>query len=184
MAEETPSGSLGFAPIILQRMSSSWRSARDDRALGIEPVEQHRPLLRMADQVRRAVAWVYKNAASFGGDPNRLYLSGHSSGGHLAGVVLVTDWEKDYGVPKEAVGHLLSRYGALACEAVVFFDPDRAAQFAFQRKRGGHTLSKGRFLGAQMEAYLTDGLWLTNARRANAAASSLAEGLLRSPGVR
>src|ERR1700734_1608976 len=77
-----------------------------------------------------------------------------------------------------------TKNGALACEAVVFFDPERAANFAFQRKRGGQTLSKGRFLGAQMEAYLTDGLWLTNARRANAAASSLAEGLLRAPGVR
>jgi len=36
-------------------------------------------LMPMADQVRRAVAWVYKNAASFGADPNHLYLSGHSS---------------------------------------------------------------------------------------------------------
>ena len=42
-------------------------------------------LMTMADQVRRAVSWVAKNAASFGGDPNRLYLSGHSSGGHLGG---------------------------------------------------------------------------------------------------
>jgi threonine aldolase len=77
-----------------------------------------------------------------------------------------------------------TKNGALACEAVVFFDADKAGQFAFQRKRGGHTLSKGRFLGAQMVGYLTDGLWLDNARRANAAAASLAEGLLRAPGVR
>jgi threonine aldolase len=60
-----------------------------------------------------------------------------------------------------------TKNGALACEAVVFFDADKAGQFAFQRKRGGHTLSKGRFLGAQMVGYLTDGLWLDNARRAN-----------------
>ena len=60
-------------------------------------------LMTMADQVRRGVAWVYKNAASFGGDPNRLYLSGFSSGGHLAGVVLVTDWEKDFGLPANVV---------------------------------------------------------------------------------
>ena len=60
-------------------------------------------LTPMADQVRRAVAWVYKNAARFGGDPNRLYLSGHSSGAHLAGVVLVTDWQKDFGLPDEIV---------------------------------------------------------------------------------
>ena len=77
-----------------------------------------------------------------------------------------------------------TKNGALACEAVVFFDPGKAGQFAFQRKRGGHTLSKGRFLGAQMVGYLADGLWLDNARRANAAAASLAEGLLRAPGVR
>src|SRR5215831_16501325 len=50
-------------------------------------------LMPMADQVRRAVAWVYRNAKSFGGDPDRIYVSGHSSGGHLAGVLLTTDWE-------------------------------------------------------------------------------------------
>jgi arylformamidase len=60
-------------------------------------------LMTMADQVRRAVAWVYKNAASFGGDPNRLYLAGHSSGSHLAGVVLVTNWQKDFGLPTDIV---------------------------------------------------------------------------------
>jgi arylformamidase len=60
-------------------------------------------LMPMADQVRRAVAWVYRNAASFGGDPNRVFVSGHSSGGHLAGVVLVTDWQKDFGLPKDVV---------------------------------------------------------------------------------
>ena len=60
-------------------------------------------LLAMADQVRRAVAWCYTNAASFGGDPNRLYVSGHSSGGHLAGVVAVTDWVRDFGLPADAV---------------------------------------------------------------------------------
>jgi arylformamidase len=60
-------------------------------------------LMVMADQVRRAFAWVYKNAASFGGDPNRLYLAGHSSGAHLAGVVLITDWEKDLGLPRGIV---------------------------------------------------------------------------------
>jgi arylformamidase len=55
-------------------------------------------LFPMVDQCRRAVAWVYKNAASFGGDPNAVYLAGHSSGGHLAGCVVITDWAKD-GLP-------------------------------------------------------------------------------------
>ena len=57
----------------------------------------------MANQVCRAIAWVYKNAASFDGDPSRLYIGGHSSGAHLCGVALVTDWEKEFGLPVDAV---------------------------------------------------------------------------------
>ncbi|MFZ2065765.1 MAG: alpha/beta hydrolase [Xanthobacteraceae bacterium] len=57
----------------------------------------------MAAQVRRAVAWTYKNAKSFGGDANRLYVGGHSSGGHLSGVVLVTDWQKEFGLPGDII---------------------------------------------------------------------------------
>ena len=60
-------------------------------------------LQMMADQVRRGVAWVYKNATSFGGDANRLYIGGHSSGGHLCGVTLVTDWQKDFGLPADII---------------------------------------------------------------------------------
>jgi arylformamidase len=56
-------------------------------------------LMTMAQQVRRAVAWVYRNARSFGGDPERLYVSGHSSGGHLTSVLLTTDWAGEFGLP-------------------------------------------------------------------------------------
>jgi arylformamidase len=60
-------------------------------------------LMTMADQVRRAVAWVCKNAASFGGDPNRIYLAGHSSGAHLGGVVTITDWEREFDLPRNVL---------------------------------------------------------------------------------
>jgi arylformamidase len=59
-------------------------------------------LRSMVDQVRRAIAWVYKNAASFGGDAERIYLCGHSSGAHLAGCALTTDWPA-YGVPMNII---------------------------------------------------------------------------------
>jgi arylformamidase len=60
-------------------------------------------LLPLAEQVRRAVAWVYGNAQRFGGDPNRIYISGHSSGGHLAAVLLTTDWRKDFTLPVDTI---------------------------------------------------------------------------------
>ena len=53
--------------------------------------------------MRRAVAWVYRNAASFGADPTRLYVGGHSSGGHLCSVALVTDWAKEFGLPADMI---------------------------------------------------------------------------------
>lgn len=67
--------------------------------------------------------------------------------------------------------------GALAAEAVVFFDPARAAGMPERRKRGGHLISKHRFVAAQIEAYLADDLWLGLARHANAMADRLAAGL-------
>jgi threonine aldolase len=60
---------------------------------------------------------------------------------------------------------------------VVFFDTNLAEDFLYRRMRSGQLVSKSRYLGAQMLAYLQDGLWLDNARRANALARRLAEGL-------
>jgi len=64
--------------------------------------------------------------------------------------------------------------GALAAEAIVFFDPARAAGMAERRKRGGHLLSKHRFLAAQLDAYFADGCWLELAAHANRMADRLA----------
>jgi arylformamidase len=76
-------------------------------------------LAPIADQVRRAVAWLYTNAWSFGGDPRRLYVCGHSSGGHLAGVVLTTDWGREFGLPADVV-----RAGLL-CSGMYDLEPVR-----------------------------------------------------------
>ena len=72
----------------------------------------------MADQVRRAIVWTYKNAAALGGDPDRLYIGGHSSGGHLSAVALVTDWRNDYGVPEDIVKGGLCMSGMYDMKAV------------------------------------------------------------------
>jgi threonine aldolase len=64
--------------------------------------------------------------------------------------------------------------GAMNAEALVLFDPALADLTRYRRKRAGHLQSKGRFLAAQLLAMVEDGLWLANARAANAAAQEIA----------
>ena len=78
-------------------------------------------LLPIADQVRRAVAFVYKNAKTFGGDPSRIYVSSQSSGAHLAGNVVTTDWKR-YSVPNDVVK------GALLCSGMYDLKPVRLSK--------------------------------------------------------
>ncbi|MFO1427579.1 MAG: low specificity L-threonine aldolase [Steroidobacteraceae bacterium] len=66
-----------------------------------------------------------------------------------------------------------TKNGALAAEAVVFFDPALARDFELRRKRAGHLFSKMRFVSAQLLAYLDGELWLRNARRANGLAREI-----------
>ena len=76
-----------------------------------------------------------------------------------------------------------TKNGCLAAEAVVFFKPELAENFAFFHKRSGQLLSKMRFIAAQLDAYVTGDVWLRNARHANAMAQRLSEGLAALPGI-
>lgn len=68
-----------------------------------------------------------------------------------------------------------TKNGALGAEAVIVFNKARVGDVARLRKRSGHLLSKHRFVAAQMDAYLANGLWLTLAQRANRLAARIAE---------
>jgi arylformamidase len=71
--------------------------------------ESNGDLMPMVEQVRNAIAWTARNAKTFGGDVERIYLSGFSSGSHLAGVALLTDWRKDFDLPGNLIkGAVLS----------------------------------------------------------------------------
>ena len=70
-----------------------------------------------------------------------------------------------------------TKNGAMGAEVVIFFDADLAKEFEFRRKRGGHLFSKMRLLSSQLDAYFTDGLWLSNAKHANTMARRLVAGL-------
>ena len=83
----------------------------------------------------------------------------------------------------DAVSFGGTKNGLMGVEAVVLFDPARSWEFELRRKRAAQLFSKHRYLGAQMAAYLTDGLWLDMARAANGAMSLLVEGLRPLGGV-
>jgi arylformamidase len=57
----------------------------------------------IVNQIRRAMAWVHKNAAKYNGDKTNITLSGHSAGGHLVGMMLATDWKSEAGLPNTLI---------------------------------------------------------------------------------
>jgi arylformamidase len=68
---------------------------------GVETMDGRLPPI--LEQIKRAVAWVYRSAERFGGDRNRIHVTGHSSGGHWAGVLLLTDWQAEFGLPNDLI---------------------------------------------------------------------------------
>jgi threonine aldolase len=76
-----------------------------------------------------------------------------------------------------------TKNGAMAAEAVIFFNRDLAETFRYRLKRSGHLFSKMQFLSVQLEAYIRNDLWLKNATHANKMASQLVQKLTMLPGV-
>lgn len=76
-----------------------------------------------------------------------------------------------------------TKNGCMAAEAVVFFKPELVQSFPFLHKRAGQLLSKMRFISAQLDAYISDDVWLRNARHANKMAAKLSKGLVEIPGI-
>jgi threonine aldolase len=99
----------------------------------------------------------------------------HVDGARFANAVAFlgcTPWEACQGAAALSFGCV--KNGGMSAEALVFFDSELADVARLRRKRAGHLQSKGRFLAAQLLAMAEDGLWLENARSANAAAAELA----------
>ncbi|MFC1861520.1 alpha/beta hydrolase [Chloroflexota bacterium] len=69
-------------------------------------------------QNRAVIVWAYHNAGSYGGDQQRLYICGHSSGGHLAGMMMATDWQKEYGLSGDLIKAATSISGMYELEPV------------------------------------------------------------------
>ncbi|WAC28446.1 threonine aldolase family protein [Ancylobacter sp. SL191] len=113
-------------------------------------------------------------------------LTLHMDGARFANALValdVTPAEMTWKAGVDVLSFGATKNGAMGVEAVVLFDPAKAQDMAFRRKRAGHLMSKMRFLAAQMAAYLDNDLWLANARHANAMAGRLEAGLRAIAGI-
>jgi threonine aldolase len=107
-------------------------------------------------------------------------LSIHMDGARFANALArlaVSPAEATWKAGVDVLSFGATKGGALAAEAILFFEPARAAGMQERRKRAGHLVSKHRFVAAQMEAFLADNLWLRLARHANTMADRLGKGL-------
>ena len=91
------------APRMVSLFGRSLGHREDHCSPNLTSVVEGQPESRPSTFVSSVIAWVYKNAASFGGNASRFYIGGHSSGGHLCGVTMVTDWQKDFGLPADII---------------------------------------------------------------------------------
>lgn len=106
----------------------------------------------------------------------KLHLDGARFGNAVAHLG-VTAAQASWKCGADVLSFGASKGGTLGAEAVIYFNPADAGDFEYRRKKGGHLASKMRFVSAQLEAYVTEGLWLNAAARANAKAQALAQGL-------
>ena len=124
------------APINLFVHGGAWRSRKaHDSAIAAEAFvsagacfvvidfdwvqDRDGDLMPIAEQTRQAIAWTWRNAERLGGDPNRLFVSAHSSGAHMAAVALTTDWPTAHAVPADIVK------GAVLCSGLYDLAPVR-----------------------------------------------------------
>jgi arylformamidase len=110
-----------------------WRSgSKDDNANFVPPFVQRGATVVLVEydlcpavtvseivrQTRAAVVWIYRNIAGYGGDPSKLYVSGHSAGGHLTAMALAHDWQKE-GLPSDTIKGALASSGVYDTEMVL-----------------------------------------------------------------
>ncbi|MDB4154093.1 low specificity L-threonine aldolase [Candidatus Pelagibacter sp.] len=107
-------------------------------------------------------------------------LNMHMDGARFANALVsldVTPAEMTWKSGIDVLSFGATKNGCLAAEAIIFFKKDLVGNTAFLMKRAGHLLSKMRFVSAQLDAYISNDVWLKNARHANKMGKRLSEGL-------
>jgi threonine aldolase len=142
-------------------------------ALAAHPIDLHRvqaAVLSITQATECGTAYHRKDLTQLAEAAHERGLKVHMDGARFANAVAFLNchpgditWRA--GIDVLSFG--ATKNGALAAEAVVFFDRSLVRDFELHRKRSGHLLSKSRYAAAQMLTYLESGLWLRNAERTN-----------------
>ena len=160
----------------------------ETRVEGKDRVHQVQPAaLSISQETEAGTLYRAAEVAALGEVARRHGLGLHVDGARFANAVAglnCTPADLTWRAGVDVLAFGATKNGALAAEAVIFFDKAKAAELGFRRKRAGHLFSKMRFVTAQLEAYLTNELWLRNARHANAMAARLGAALGALPGAR
>ncbi len=113
-------------------------------------------------------------------------LKMHMDGARFANALVslgVTPAEMTWKSGIDVLSFGATKNGCIAAEAIIFFKPKLVGNLPFLLKRSGHLLSKMRFVSAQLDAYISNEVWLRNAKHANKMGKKLSEGLLSNPNI-
>jgi threonine aldolase len=167
---EGPGGKLQPGPV----------AAALDRHFGLRPHQILPAALSLTQASEYGTVYQIDEIATLAALAHDRGMAVHMDGARFGNAVArlgVTPAEASWRAGVDVLSFGATKGGALSAEAIVFFDPARAEAMEERRKRGGHLLSKHRFVAAQFEAFLADGLWLKLAAHANHMAGRLAAAL-------
>ena len=148
-----------------------------DRHFGLRPHQLVPAALSLTQATEFGTVYQADEIAALAALAHDHGMAVHMDGARFANAVSrlgVTPAEATWQAGVDVLSFGATKGGALAAEAVVFFDRARATAMAERRKRGGHLISKHRFIATQFEAFLEDNEWLRLAAHANRMADRLA----------
>ena len=113
---------------------------------------------------------------------NKHKLNMHMDGARFANALVAlncTPAEMTWKSGIDVLSFGATKNGCIAAEAIIFFKPELVGNISFLMKRAGHLLSKMRFVSAQLDAYISNDVWLKNAKQANEMGKKLSDGLVK-----
>jgi arylformamidase len=129
-------------PVLIYIHGGYWRSGSKEDNCNFVPTFTHRgatvvlveydlcPQVTVSDivrQTRASIAWVYRNIMRYSGDPGRIFISGHSAGGHLTAMALANDWTKE-GLPRDMIKGAVATSGVYDLDMVMKISVQEQAQ--------------------------------------------------------